>query len=272
MPAHRPLTLYDTREETSMRPTPRPRRLIPWLLPVALAPGFAFGQAVKPAPAPKTDSPAEINKPFAHPDVKAFVERFEAEDREVFARRREIVGALGLKPGMAVADVGAGTGAFTRLIADRVGPKGKVYAVDVSREFLAHIKRESRKLGQAQVVTVPATQDSTGLAPGSIDLAFVCDVYHHLERPARSLASIRRALRPGGQLVVIDFDRVEGKSRAFVLKHVRAGKDVFAAEIRAAGFAPVPAPEAPPLKESFFLRFRRTDGPPAPVAPRLPAG
>jgi ubiquinone/menaquinone biosynthesis C-methylase UbiE len=260
-----------------MRPPSRPcpLRLPRWLLPLTLAltlaPGLAFGQAARTAPAPKADPPSEINKPFAHPDVKAFVKRFETEDREVFARRHEIIGALGLKPGMAVADVGAGTGAFTRLIAEKVGPKGKVYAVDVSREFLAHIQKESRKLGQSHVVTVQASQDSTGLAPGSIDLAFICDVYHHFEHPERSLASIRRALRPGGRLVVIDFDKVEGKSSEFVMKHIRATKDVFAAEIRGAGFEPMPTPEASrlKLKESFFLRFRRPDGP---AAPRPPAG
>src|SRR5437764_763862 len=73
-----------------------------------------------------------INKPFENPDVKEFVGKFEVESREIFARRKEIVEACRLRPGMVVADVGAGTGLFTRLFAAAVGPEGKVYAVDIA--------------------------------------------------------------------------------------------------------------------------------------------
>ena len=106
-----------------------------------------------------------------------------------------------------------------------------------------------------------ATQDSTSLPEGSVDLVFLSDVYHHLEKPEKTLASIYRALRPGGGLVVIDFDRVEGRSSAFVLKHVRAGKAVVIKEIERAGFTAVPAPEVPRFKENFFLRFRKSERP-----------
>jgi SAM-dependent methyltransferase len=82
-------------------------------------------------------------------------------------------------------------------------------------------------------------------------------VYHHLERPEKVLASIRRALRPRGRLVVVEFDRVEGKSSAFVLKHVRAGQAVFRKEIEEAGFTLIPTPNPPKLKENFFLRFEK---------------
>jgi predicted methyltransferase len=225
----------------------------------AVAPAAARAQE---APA----APAEINKPFEKPDVKAYIQRFETESREVYSKREAIVRALGLKPGMAVADVGAGTGLFTRLFAERVGPEGKVYAVDIAPAFLEHIAAESKRLGQAQVVTVRGTQDSTGLPPRSVDVAFLCDVYHHLEKPSKTLASIRRALRPGGRLVVIDFDRREGVSTEFVLKHVRAGKDAFRAEVVAAGFEPIEAADAPKLNENFFLVFRKK-----PEAPATPA-
>ena len=87
---------------------------------------------------------------------------------------------------MAVADVGAGTGLFTRLFAEQVGPEGKVYAVDISKEFLDHIAAQAKAKGQAQVVTVRGTQDSTNLPAGSVDLVFLCDVYHHLETTRRS--------------------------------------------------------------------------------------
>ncbi len=89
-------------------------------------------------------------------------------------------------------------------------------------------------------------------------MVFLSDVYHHLEKPDKALASIRRALRPGGRLVVVEFDRVEGRSKAFVLKHVRASQAVFRKEIEDAGFRAIPTPNPPKLKENFFLRFEKT--------------
>lgn len=199
----------------------------------------------------------KINEPFKNPDLGGFIKKFESEDREVYKMRHEIVAAVRLKPGMAVADVGAGTGLFTRLFADGVGPSGKVYAVDISAQFLAHIAAQAKKQGLGQVVTVRGSQDSTNLPPDSVDLVFVCDAYHHLEKPDLVLASMRQALRPGGRLVVIDFDRVEGKSSAFVLKHIRGTQGVFRKEIESAGFTPLPTAKKPQLKETFFLMFQK---------------
>ncbi len=223
----------------------------------------AWGGTQEPGPAAtsKSRTDPKINAPFKNSDVKSFIKKFESAEREVYVKRDEIVAALGLKSGMAVADVGAGTGLFTRLIAPKVGPEGKVYAVDVAKSFLAHIARDATKRGYSQVVTALATQDSTSLAESSVDLVFLSDVYHHLEKPERTLASIYRALRPDGGLVVIDFDRVEGRSSAFVLKHVRAGKATVIKEIERAGFTSVPTPDAPRFKENFFLKFRKTERP-----------
>jgi predicted methyltransferase len=226
---------------------------------LSASPSMAQDKSVKPG----------INKSFENPDVGEYVKRFETESREVFTRREAIVEALGLRPGMAVADVGAGTGLFTRLVADRVGPRGKVYAVDIAPAFLKHIATESKNRGQGQVETVLGQQDTTNLPPNSVDLAFLCDAYHHLEFPAKTLASLHRALRAGGRLVVIDFDRREGVSTAFVLEHVRAGKEVFLAEIEAAGFERIDGGPRTELKENFFLSFRKKGAPgEVPKAPR----
>jgi ubiquinone/menaquinone biosynthesis C-methylase UbiE len=214
------------------------------------------GWAQTTAPATRTDP--KINEPFKKPDVKGFIQKFESDDREVYAKRAEVVAALGLKPGMSVADVGAGTGLFTRLFADKVGKTGRVYAVDIAPRFLTHIATDAKKRGQSQVVTLQASQLSTNLPRESVDLVFLCDVYHHLENPEKTLASIRQALKPEGRLVVIDFDRVEGRSTDFVLKHVRAGQDVFRREIEAAGFWFEPVRKPPTFKENFFLRFEKS--------------
>lgn len=244
----------------------RPLGLFSLLSLTALLGLSGFGDAAKaqtPTPKKKTDS--EINRQFERSgvDVEGYVRRFESEDREVYAKRNEIAKSLDLKPGMAVADVGAGTGPFTRLFAEKVGEEGRVYAVDISRDFLKHIAEESKKLGQDQVETVLGSQDGTNLKPGSVDLVYMCDVYHHFEAPEKMLASIHQALRPGGTFALIEFDRVEGKSSDFVLKHVRASQAEFIQEIEAAGFEldKSQADQRPQFKENFFAKFRRVDKP-----------
>lgn len=87
----------------------------------------------------------------------------------------------------------------------------------------------------------------------------MCDTYHHFEYPRATLASIRRALRPGGRLVVIDFERIPGKTRPWLLSHVRAGKAVFRGEVEKAGFAFVREAEIEGFRENYFLLFRKAE-------------
>jgi predicted methyltransferase len=199
-----------------------------------------------------------INKTFETPVVSEFVERFEKEGRDAFDHRQQIMAALGLKPGMAVADVGAGTGLFTRLFSRAVGESGKVYAVDISDEFVEHIEKTAREQNVKNIVGVVCKPDSVALPPASIDLAFICDTYHHFEYPHKTMRSIHKALRPKGQVVLIDFHRIEGKSSDWIMGHVRAGQEVFAKEIAEAGFKQVEEKEDL-LKESYFLRFVKVE-------------
>jgi SAM-dependent methyltransferase len=138
--------------------------------------------------------------------------------------------------------------------------EGRVYAVDISPAFLEHLRGMASAEGwpevQVQVQVGEATATSSQLAPGSIDAAVVCDTYHHFEEPGPTLASLFEALRPGGQLYVLDFKRVEGESSEWTLGHVRAGKDVFAAEIEDAGFTERTELDAG-LVENYLLRFTR---------------
>jgi ubiquinone/menaquinone biosynthesis C-methylase UbiE/formylmethanofuran dehydrogenase subunit E len=206
-------------------------------------------------------SPSEMNAQFRNPDldVQAFVRRFESESRDVFQKRDLIVESLAVRPGMAVADIGAGTGLFTRLIARKLGEGGRVYAVEIAPAFLKHIGTEAEKAGlQEVIVPVESSAESTNLKPGSIDLAFVCATYHHFEKPASILASIHSALRPGGRLVVIDFD-LRPDASAFVKAHARAPLATYVDELKAAGFERV-APASGmsiTLKDNFVAEFRK---------------
>jgi predicted methyltransferase len=199
-----------------------------------------------------------INQEYLDPalDVGKFERRFEGESREVFAQRRQIVTLLGLRPGMDVADVGAGTGLFTLLFSPQVA-RGTVYAVDIVPKFLGHIRDLAAQRQLTNVKTVLCSERSAGLPASSVDLVFVCDTYHHFEYPRSTLASLHEALRPGGELVIVDFIREEGQSRPWILEHVRAGLDTVRQEVEAAGFTFVRVEATPQLRETYMVRFRK---------------
>lgn len=210
-----------------------------------------------PAPAQEKSVRPDINVPFQNPDLPEFMKKFEVESREIYAQRKEIVTACKFTPGMSVADIGAGTGIFSLLFAKEVGPKGKVYAVDIAKTFLEHIAKTAKNEALKNIETVQCDQVSCKLPASSVDAVFICDTYHHFEFPQRTLASIHQALKPGGQLIIIDFKRVPGMSSEWTLKHVRAGQEVFTAEIRDAGFKQLD--EVKLLKDNYFVRFEKKE-------------
>lgn len=217
-----------------------------WLLLLLLLP-LAAEESVRPG----------INEKFLDPELKVddWLKRFEVESREVFHARKAVLEACAIQPGMHVADIGAGTGLHTRLFAQKTGPKGWVHAVEINANFLTHIQARAKQEGQRNISTVLCPEDSIGLPPNSIDLAFLCDVYHHFEYPMSSLASLKRALKPGGTLIVIDFIRIEGQTREWVMGHVRAGEEVFRKEIEDAGLRFDAKLTVPGLEENYCLRF-----------------
>lgn len=198
-----------------------------------------------------------INAQYLNPDlnVTQWVERFEREGREIYDHREAIVAAARLKPGMVVADIGAGTGLFTPYFSRAVGPKGKVFAVDIVPAFLERIRQRAVSEGLANVQTVLCTERSVELPPNSIDFAFICDVYHHFEYPHSSMSSLHRALRPGGEVLLVEFKRIPGTTSDWMLNHVRAGQEVFTAEIKAIGFLQVEQLDL--LKDNYMVRFHK---------------
>ncbi|TWU30567.1 class I SAM-dependent methyltransferase [Novipirellula artificiosorum] len=202
---------------------------------------------------------SELNKSFLDPgmDVDKFVERFEVESREVFQAREEIMRNLNLKPGERIADVGAGTGFYTLLMADAVGPQGWAYAIDISPKFVEYLADlfDGREVNN--VTTVMCDDDSICLPPDSIDAAFICDVYHHFENPDSTMASIFSAMTSGGRVVIVDFERIPGVSREWTLSHVRAGKQTVIDEVQSVGYELVAEREIPGFKENYYIEFRK---------------
>ena len=199
-----------------------------------------------------------INKPFQKPDVAEFQGKFEKEGREAFDHRDKIVEICQVRRGMTVADVGAGTGLFTRMFAPLVGDKGHVFAVDISQDFIDHIVMSARKDNLKNIQGVVCKPDSVGLAESSVDLVFICDTYHHFEFPHKTMQSIHTALKPGGRVVLVDYQRIPGKSTDWVMSHVRAGQEVVEKEITECGFKRIHEVKNL-LKENYLLVFGKME-------------
>ena len=132
----------------------------------------------------------------------AWLERPEREKEEAPTKA---IAALNIKPGQSVADIGAGSGYYSVLLAGAVGPTGRVFATDIQPEMLALIKKKLDALPIPQIQLVLGTPTESRLPDASVDLALMVDVYHELSEPQVFLRSLKRALKPGGRLVLIEF-------------------------------------------------------------------
>jgi ubiquinone/menaquinone biosynthesis C-methylase UbiE len=137
-----------------------------------------------------------------------WLERPEREDEEAPSKALD---ALQLKAGMAVADIGAGSGYYSSRMAKRVGPTGHVYATDIQPGMIALLERRIKSEGLANVTTVLGGMDDPKLAPASIDLAIMVDVYHELQEPQIFLQRLKGAFKPGGRLVLLEFRKEDPK-------------------------------------------------------------
>ena len=244
-------------EEAVLKEAIQYNRVFPWLLTAVLAAGLTgWVPAARLAAQEKSVKPG-INETWKSDAIEPLVNTLEAESREIYTQRAALADLLALRPGMAVADIGAGSGFMVEEFARRVGAAGKVYAVDINGKLLERIAANAKQHNLPQVQIVLTHEDSVDLPDGTVDLVFVCDTYHHFEYPQKSLAGIQRALRTGGELIVVEFHREPGQSPGWILEHVRAGQAEFTREIEAAGFTFVRVEPAPFLSQNYVLRFRK---------------
>jgi ubiquinone/menaquinone biosynthesis C-methylase UbiE len=144
-----------------------------------------------------------------HQDPKSYIHTLEDPQRDAYQKPHEVLTALRLKEGEVIADIGAGSGYFTFRFSHFVGDKGKIYAVDVSPDMILHINRRIRELKANNVVSVLADPDDPLLADRSVNRFFFCDSWHHIENQTKYLTLMKRMLKPGGEVVMIDFHKKE---------------------------------------------------------------
>lgn len=142
-----------------------------------------------------------------HDDPKAYIGALEDPKRDAYQKPHEVIHALDLKPGEVIADIGAGSGYFTFHLARHVGDNGKVYAVDVSPDMILHMNRRIRELKANNVITLLADPDDPLLPDRSVNRFFFSDSWHHIENQSKYLSLMKRMLKPGGEIVMIDFHK-----------------------------------------------------------------
>ncbi len=144
-----------------------------------------------------------------HPfdDVERWVAVFDDPSRDAWQKPDRVVAELALRPGMSVADVGAGTGYFEKRLADAVGPSGTVFAVDTEPKMVEHLKERARRERTPNVVPVLANPDDPRLPDGGVDLVLLCDTYHHVDDRIEYLRRLRGRLKPGGRVAIVDFHK-----------------------------------------------------------------
>jgi SAM-dependent methyltransferase len=182
-------------------------------------------------------------------DLEAYVAHLESPSRDAWQKPDDVVRALGLAAGQTACDVGAGPGYFTLRIARAVGPRGRVFAVDVEPAILGALRDRLAKASLRNVVPVLALEDDPLLPDQACDLVLIVDTYHHFPDGPAYLRRLKRALRPGGRVVNIDYEKRETPVGP-PLDH-RLSRDEFLAEARSAGFQPIAEPRL--LPHQYFI-------------------
>jgi SAM-dependent methyltransferase len=164
-------------------------------------PRYAFREEHDPNGIGKFYMGREIARVMGHQGIR-WLERPEREEEE---RLSLLVESLSLKPGMVVADIGAGSGVISTMIARRIAPEGTVLAVDIQQEMLDALAARCKQQGVENVEPVLGTTQSPQLRPGSVDLALMVDVYHEFDFPYEMLSGISTSLKAGGRVAFVEY-------------------------------------------------------------------
>jgi arsenite methyltransferase len=192
-------------------------------------------------------------------DIKQYLEHLDSEERDQYQKPRQVIDALNLKPGLAVADLGSGSGYFTRRLIEAVTETGKVYAVDVEPEMLKYTEESVVHMHRSYTAEfILARPDNPKLPYESIDLLFLCNTYHHLEERAKYFSDAKSSLKPGGRLAIIDFYNDERSGELGFPKHHLVPRETVIAELTKAGYRLIR--EHTFLPRQYFLEF-------VPIAP-----
>jgi ubiquinone/menaquinone biosynthesis C-methylase UbiE len=188
------------------------------------------------------------------PNVMEYLERLDRPERDQDQKPGLVVEALGLKPGMSVADLGSGSGYFTRRFVEAVTETGKVYAIDLEPAALKYVEERLARMHRPyHAEFILARPESPKLPIESVDLIFVCNTFHHLEDRPTYFRNVRSALKSGGRIAIIDYYHDERSGElGFPKKHLVA-RETVVKELAVAGYSLIN--EHKFLPKQYFLEF-----------------
>jgi len=187
-------------------------------------------------------------------DIDTYIQNLERPERDEYQQPEKVVEALNITHGMVVADVGAGSGYFTRRFTKTVGETGQVLAVDIEQKMLDYNKQELEKRGMANRATfILAKPDDPSLPENSVDLVFLCNAYHHVEHHMDYWAKIKSALKPDGRVVIVDFYHDERSGKLSFSKHHLVPRERVITNMEKAGLTF--SKEHNFLSRQYFLEF-----------------
>jgi ubiquinone/menaquinone biosynthesis C-methylase UbiE len=192
--------------------------------------------------------------------VERFSALFDDPARDAWQRPEEVVRLLSLAPGDSVADLGAGTGYFLPYLSRAVGPSGSVWALDVESAMVEHVRQRARAEGLDNVRALRVAPDDPGLPEASLARILIVDTWHHIDDRVAYATRLARALRPGGEIWVVDFTLESdiGPPPAH-----RLSAEQVRSELEGAGLRTSIA-EGQPLPKQYLVRAWLDAGAPAP--------
>lgn len=203
--------------------------------------------------------PAEDHRTRGHhrhhrfENAESWVAQFDSPDRAAWQKPDEVIAALKLRPDATVADLGAGTGYFAVRLA-RAVPQGRVYAEDLEPDMVRYLGERAAREGLTNVVALRGDPADPKL-PAGVDAAIMVDTYHHIVDPTAFFGRVREALRPGGELVIVDFKKDAPEDAPGPPAAMRIADDVVAAHLQKLGFTHVRTDrELLPYQYLVFLR------------------
>ena len=188
------------------------------------------------------------------PNVMEYLDRLDRPERDHDQKPAQVVDALALKPGMHVADLGAGSGYFTRRFVEAVTETGKVYVIDVEPDALKYVEDSlvhTHRPFEAEFILARA--DNPKIPVESVDLVFVCNTYHHLEDRSRYFANVKSALKPGGRIAIVDFYHDDRSGELGFPKRHLVPRETVIDEMKEAGYRLTK--EHTFLSKQYFLEF-----------------
>lgn len=187
-------------------------------------------------------------------DAPKWARVFDDPARDAWQKPAELVRALAIRRGMAVADLGAGTGYFSRYLAEAVGPTGTVFAVELEPNLVVHLRQRAEREHTDNVVPVLASPENPRLPSGGVDLVLLVDTYHHLDDRLTYLGRLRRSLRSTGRIAIVEWQKRELPVGP-PMEH-KLARGLVVHEMTAAGYRLIAEPDVLPYQYVVVFRAR----------------